>query len=111
MDHRRRERPPQESRSRRGGSPALAITPLDRVIAGVSKGCALVLLRRTEEGAALLEENRQRCIANGFLVALTASDGILGVCQVLQGNVAIGIHFIEGAIVRREKEGNRTNAD
>ena len=90
---------------------ALAITPIDRINAGASKGCALVLLRRTEEGAALLEENRGRCIANGCLNLLTASDGILGVCQVLQGNIALGIHFIEEAIVRREKEGYRTNAD
>jgi hypothetical protein len=90
---------------------ALAITPIDRINAGASKGCALVLLRRTKEGAALLEENRQRSIANGYLGSLTASDGILGVCQVLQGNIALGIHFIEEAIVRRENEGYRTNAD
>jgi len=79
--------------------------------AGASKGCALVLLRRTEEGAALLEENRQRSIANGYLAILAATDGILGVCQVLQGNIALGIHIIEEAIVRREKEGYRTVAD
>jgi class 3 adenylate cyclase/tetratricopeptide (TPR) repeat protein len=90
---------------------ALAITPIDRINAGASKGCALVLLRRTEEGAALLEENRQRSIANGYLISLAATDVILGVCQVLQGNIALGIHFIEEAIVRREKEGYRTVAD
>src|SRR5262249_26786325 len=70
-----------------------------------------VLLRRTEEGAALLEENRQRCITNGNLTAVTASDGILGVCLVLQGNIALGIHFIEEAILRWEKEGYRDVAD
>jgi hypothetical protein len=90
---------------------ALAITPMDRIVADTSKGCALVLLRRTEEGAALLEENRRRSIANGYLIALTASDGILGVCLVLQGNIALGIHFIEEAILQREKEGYRDVAD
>jgi hypothetical protein len=58
-----------------------------------------------------LEENRQRSIANGYLISLAATDVILGVCQVLQGNIALGIHFIEEAIVRREKEGYRTVAD
>ena len=89
----------------------VAVTALDRMVAGEIKGCALVLLRRTEEGAALLEENRQRCIANGYLAGVVASAGILGVCRVLQGNIALGIHFIEEAILRREKEGFRDAAD
>ena len=55
---------------------AVAVTPLDRSIAVIGKGCALVLLRRTEEGAKLLEEDRRRCIADGDLYRLGGSDGM-----------------------------------
>jgi hypothetical protein len=34
-----------------------------------------------------------------------------GVCKVLQGNIADGIHLIEEAILRREKEGYQGLAD
>ena len=44
---------------------AVAVTPFDRDVATDGKGCALVLLRRTEEGAKLIEEQRRRCVANG----------------------------------------------
>ena len=37
-------------------SSAVAITPFDRYVPIVAKGCALVLLRRTEEGATVLKE-------------------------------------------------------
>ena len=90
---------------------AVAVTPLDRTIATSCKGCALVLLRRTEEGAKILEEYRRRCVADGVFIGLAGSDAILGVCKVLQGNIRDGIHSIEEAILRREKEGNRRVAD
>src|SRR5262249_48779015 len=89
----------------------VAVTGIDRMTASEIKGCALVLLRRTKEGAALLEENRQRCITNGYLIVLSGSDGVRGVCQVLQGNIALGIRFIKEAILQREKEGYRFPAD
>ena len=89
----------------------VAVTGIDRMTASEIKGCALVLLRRTEEGAALLEENRQRCITNGYLIVLSGSDGVRGVCQVLRGNIALGIRFIKEAILQREKEGYRFPAD
>jgi class 3 adenylate cyclase len=89
----------------------VAITPNDRINASVFKGCALVLLRRTDEGAALLEENRNHAIVKGCLHPLTVSDGILAVCQVLRGNIALGVHLIEEGILQREKEGDRDIAD
>ena len=70
-----------------------------------------MLLRRTDEGAALLEKNRQRCIANGHLGGVIASDVVLGVRQVLEGNIADGIHCMEEAILRREKEAYQDAAD
>jgi hypothetical protein len=90
---------------------AVAVTPLDRAGAINGKGCALVLLRRTEEGAKLLEERRCRDVTDGVLYNLTASDVMIGLCKVLQGNIGGGIHFIEKAILRREKEGYRDMAD
>jgi nitrogenase molybdenum-iron protein alpha/beta subunit len=90
---------------------AVAVTPLDRAGAINGKGCALVLLRRTEEGARLLEERRGRDVTEGVLYNLTASDVIIGVSKVLQGNIGGGIHFIEEAILRRENEGYRDMAD
>ena len=89
----------------------VAVTPYDRSAGIVGKGAALVLLRQTEEGAKLLEEHRRRCATNGELFALAASDGIIGVCKVLQGNIAEGVHLIEEAIAKRDKEGYRTAAD
>jgi len=70
----------------------------------------LILLRRAGEGAILLEENRRRCIADGWLYNLDGSDGILGVCKVLQENIGDGIHWIEQLILRRDTD-NRRVAD
>jgi len=90
---------------------AVAVAPLDQVGALVGKGCALVLLRRIEEGAKLLEEGRRRSVADGNLYNVVGSDAVVGVCKVLQGNIADGIHCIEEAIFRRDNEGYRDCAD
>lgn len=63
------------------------VTEWDRKVAVNSKGCALVLLRRTEEGAKLLEDDRRRSVDEGDLYQLVGSDGVVGVCKVLQGNI------------------------
>ncbi len=90
---------------------SVAVAPLDRTIALGGKGIALVMLRRTEEGAAILEDYRRRGVADGFLYGVAGSDASVGMCKVLQGNIGDGIHFIEEAILRREKESNRRVAD
>jgi len=90
---------------------AAAVTPLDRAGAVNGKGGALVLLRRTDEGAKLLEENNRRCVADGDLYQLAGSAGTVGVCKVFQGNIGGGIRWLEGAISTREKEGYRASAD
>lgn len=84
---------------------AVAITPIDRSIATFCKGSALVLLRRTDEGAKLLEKYRNSCIENGEHYPLPLIDGVMGVCKVLQGNIGAGIHLIEDAISSEEKAG------
>src|SRR5262249_552641 len=58
----------------------VAVTHFDRSTAVIGKGCALVLLRRTEVGAQLLEGDRRRCIADGDIYRLAGSDGMIGVC-------------------------------
>jgi hypothetical protein len=90
---------------------AVAVTPMDRTICTPFKLSALVALRRTEEGAMLLEAYRRRCVADGDLLRLNSTDTIFGVCKILQGNIRDGLRLIEEAILRREKEGYRATAD
>ncbi len=90
---------------------ATAIAPLELDGALVGKGCALIMLRRTREGAAILAEGRRRCFVNGDLYALVGSEGVLGVCKVLEGRVKDGIRLIEEAIETQENKGYRTVAD
>jgi len=90
---------------------AVAVTPFDRTMSIIGKGTALVLLRRTEEGAKLLEEYRRLSVTRGHLHALGSIDGGIGVCKILQGNIRDGIHLLEEAILRHEKGGYRTAAD
>ena len=45
---------------------AVAVTPVDRNPTTAFKLYALVALRRTEEGAMLLEAYRRRCVADGL---------------------------------------------
>jgi len=60
---------------------------------------------------ALLEKERHRCVEDGDLYSLTGSDGIVGVCKLLQGDIRNGIRFLDETILRREKEGYRDHAD
>jgi class 3 adenylate cyclase len=90
---------------------AVAITPYDRLLALNGMASALVLLRRTEEAEKLIKELRRQFIADGFLHALSASDGTIGVCKVLQGYIGDGIKHIERAILKQEAEGYRDAAD
>jgi hypothetical protein len=100
-----------EARDYSEQSLAVAVTPLDRAFANSALGCALVLLRRTEEGLKQLEDSNHRCVVDGDLYTLTANEGIIAVCRGLQGNVGDGIRLLEEAISRREKEGYRDVAD
>jgi tetratricopeptide (TPR) repeat protein len=84
---------------------AVAVTPIDRNIARVGKGNALVLLRQIEEGTKILDEERCRCVVDGDLYVFAATDGVIGACKVLQGNISEGIRFLEEAILKREREG------
>jgi hypothetical protein len=47
---------------------AVAVTPIDRLVAASARACALVLLGQPGEGAALVEELRRRCVADGFFI-------------------------------------------
>src|SRR6516164_8028096 len=57
---------------------SLAVTPWDRVAAEIARGCALTLLRRTEEAAKSLKEQRLRIAADGNLYSLTGVDPMVG---------------------------------
>ena len=90
---------------------AVAVTPLDEDISTMAKGSALIMLRRIEEGLPLLEEHRRQCIAGGHLYNLIGSEGFIGLCKVLQGEIKGGIRLLEEAIARHEREGYRDAAD
>jgi hypothetical protein len=84
-----------------------AIAPLEVSGTLVGKGCALIMLRRTKEGAALLLEGRRRCFEEGSLYGLVGSEAVLGVCRVLDGEISGGIRLIEEAIQTQEEKGYR----
>ena len=90
---------------------AIAIAPWDRDAASVGKGCALILLRQTKEGKALLEADRRRFVRDHNFYILCGSDAVIGVCKVLEGNIGGGLSLIDEAILKRESEGYRTCAD
>lgn len=90
---------------------AVAVAPIDRSFALPGKGCALVLLRRIDEGERALEEERRRGLANGYPYVFAGTDGAMGVCKILQGDFSGGVRFIEEAILRREGEGHHVAAD
>jgi len=89
----------------------VAVTPYDRIGAIAGKGCALVLLRRTEEGATLLEEQRRSYIADGNLYSMVSCDVMLPVSKILQGKLRAGIRMVEEGILRQEEGGYRAGAD
>jgi class 3 adenylate cyclase len=84
---------------------AVAITQQDRFGARNTKGNALIMLRRVDEGAELLEEVRRECISTGNLFQFVASDGAIGACKLIRGEIASGLHWIDRAILQRENEG------
>ena len=90
---------------------AVAVTPADRNFSTFFKLVALVSLRRTEEGAMLLEAFRRRSVEDGLIELLNSTDTIFGACKILQGNIRDGLRLIEEAILRREKEGYLFMAD
>jgi hypothetical protein len=90
---------------------AVAVTPVDQNPGNAFKLFALVALRRTEEGAMLLDAYRRCCVADGLIAQLNGTDTIFGVCKILQGNISDGLRSLEDAILRREKEGYRAMAD
>jgi class 3 adenylate cyclase len=90
---------------------AVAVTPMDRNLCTGFKLFPLVALRRTEEGAKLLEAYRHCCVADGRLEHLNGTDTTFGMCKILQGNIRDGLRLIEETILRREKDGFQDMAD
>jgi hypothetical protein len=71
---------------------AVAVTPLDRNGAIGGKGCALILLRRTEEGAAILKEARRRWVADGVLYNSFPATSLLACAKSFRE--ILGMEFI-----------------
>lgn len=90
---------------------AVAVTPLDRLAAIGGKACALALLGRTDQGAALLEELRSRCAADGYLYIIIGTDAARAVCEMVRGKIRTGIKLMEAGIHKAEQEDYRVGAD
>ena len=90
---------------------SLAVTPWDRAAATVAKGCALTLLRRTEEANRCLQEQCHRIAIEGDFYTLVGVDPMIGLCKILEGNMAEGIHLIEELISRQDQKGYRGSAN
>jgi class 3 adenylate cyclase/tetratricopeptide (TPR) repeat protein len=90
---------------------AVAVAPVDRASAIGAKGCALLLLRRVEEGRKLIEEWHRGVLADGDLYVASIARGFEGLCKVLQGRLAEGIRCIEEAISTLDKDGQKSAAD
>jgi class 3 adenylate cyclase len=87
------------------------ITPLERNGVINAKGCALVLLRRVDEGAEILESLRERCIPNGDRYSLLACDALLSIAKIMRGEFKEGVREIESALSREKSIGNTNSAD
>ena len=59
-------------------SMTMAVAPLDHAGGFAGKACALVLLRRLDEGGKLLEENYRHCVDDGRIYNLAGPEGVLG---------------------------------
>jgi hypothetical protein len=75
------------------------------------KGCALVLLRRVEEGKKILEQFRSRRLSDGTLHTLTMVDGAHSVARILEGKLGEGVRSLKKLIKSREGEGYVAIAD
>jgi hypothetical protein len=69
---------------------SVAVAPWDRVAAAYIKGCALMLLRRAEEASKLMQDQRRRIAADGDFYNSGGSDLMLGLYEILRGNIAEG---------------------
>ena len=90
---------------------SLAVTPWDRTAATLGKGTALMALRRPQEAAEVLLEQRRRIKVDGDFYSAVPVDPMLGAYEVLLGNIAKGLHLIEEAISRLDKDGYQISAN
>jgi class 3 adenylate cyclase len=90
---------------------AVAITPLERNGAINVRGCALILLKRIDEGVSILNQFRDRCVADGDLYSMVSAGLFLALSRILKGNMKEGIRFIEETIRTEPKEGNQNTVD
>ena len=90
---------------------SVAVDRWDRVGAAYIKGCALMLLRRAEEASKLMQDQRRRIAADGDFYNSGGSDLMLGLYEILRGNIAEGFRQIEELISRLDKQGNQSYAN
>ncbi len=85
----------QEAVDNANESLRIALSPVDRLAANDAKGVGLIMLGRVEEGHAILRDLSRDIAAGGFLMIATITDLPYGLAQVMAGDIAKGIHWIE----------------
>jgi hypothetical protein len=90
---------------------SIATTPLDHQTGFNGKGCALILLKRVEEGVAIIEEFQGRCKYDGNVYSLNLCGGIYAISKAMRGNIGQATAELEGLIAIQDREGYRTCAD
>jgi hypothetical protein len=58
-----------------------------------------------------LAEHHRRCAADGNFYTLAQSEGVIGICRVLQGKISDGIVLLQAAIAKQERAGFQRAAD
>jgi DNA-binding winged helix-turn-helix (wHTH) protein/class 3 adenylate cyclase len=95
---------------------SIATSQVDRMLGRVAMGTALVLTGRVAEGRDMITRVRGEAEANHWIYLFTATDGPLGVAQVLSGEVKAGMSWLHafvrrGELVSEREPGTRNTAE
>ncbi len=82
----------------------------EQAIAGAARCGALVLLRKPG-AVAEVQRHIAMCAENGWGMFHAGPDLMLGIAEVMNGQIAVGLARLEATIARHEKQGFRASAD
>jgi tetratricopeptide (TPR) repeat protein len=82
--------------------------PLDKICSLISKGSALALMRKVNEGLDILSRQRDELYRRGFLFPINAIEIPYGAIMVMSGRMGEGVQHIKKAIESFLSTGNYT---
>ncbi len=83
----------------------IGLSPLDRLVAQMGKGWALVLADRPQEALPVLDGVDAQIRRDGFMLMRETNDGALGLARVGTGAWSAGVRTLEELIARSEAHG------